>query len=152
MALLLQTHYPLSLRSPRCPYLFPNPYYHSFLIIPTNPLPRFNAAITFSGHRTPSRPSSAPPAASAFDRHARPATPLLKAFARAAVSALLFLCFGVRMCLASSPPAAAALPTVQDEQTVQGFQEAQHSLFSDMLLLVLLLIIIVEFGGFWCGF
>ncbi|KAG4938938.1 hypothetical protein AAZX31_16G097100 [Glycine max] len=118
MALLLQTHYPLSLRSPRCPYLFPNPYYHSFLIIPTNPLPRFNAAITFSGHRTPSRPSSAPPAASAFDRHARPATPLLKAFARAAVSALLFLCFGVRMCLASSPPAP-ALPTVQEEQTVQ---------------------------------
>lgn len=56
------------------------------------------------------------------------------------------------MCLASSPAAAAALPTVQDEQTVQGFQEAQHSLFSDMLLLVLLLIIIVEFGGCWCGF
>ncbi|KAL2576276.1 hypothetical protein GLYMA_16G075200v4 [Glycine max] len=68
-------------------------------------------------------------------RHPQPSLPTatrfrnqplpLKVFTRVAVSTVLFLCFGVRMCLASSPPAAAALPTVQDEQTVQDDQDGR---------------------------
>ncbi|XP_040866212.1 LOW QUALITY PROTEIN: uncharacterized protein [Glycine max] len=121
MAMLLQTHYPLGLHSPRYPYLFPNPYYHSFLIIPTKPLPRFNAAVALSGHRTLSHPQPSLPTATRFRNQPLP----LKVFTRVAVSTVLFLCFGVRMCLASSPPAAAALPTVQDEQTVQDDQDGR---------------------------
>ncbi|TKY58461.1 Spermidine-binding periplasmic protein SpuE [Spatholobus suberectus] len=123
MALLQQSQYPLSLHSPRYPYLFPNPYYHSFLIIPatsTKPLLRFDAAIAFSGHRSLPHRSLASPTAFAADRQVRPETVPLKAFARVAVSAVLFLCLGVRLCLASSPPA--ALPAGQpvlEEQTVQ---------------------------------
>ncbi|RDX87009.1 spuE, partial [Mucuna pruriens] len=116
MAVLLQTRYP---------YLFPNPYYHhSFLIISaksTKPSLRFDAAIAFSGHRTLSHRSPLSPVPSASDRQLRPETEPLKAFARVAVSAVLFLCFGVRACLSSSPPPALATapPSVQEEQTVQ---------------------------------
>lgn len=133
MAVLLQTHYPLSLHSLRYPYLFPNPYYHSFLIIPptsSKPLLRFNAAVAFSGHRTPSHRSSVSPSASASDPKTRPEQARVKAFARVAASAVLFLCFGVRLCLASSPPA--TLPAgqpVQEEQTVPGFKAVKYSLF-----------------------
>lgn len=121
MAVLLQTHYPLSLHSLRYPYLFPNPYYLPFLIIPptsSKPLLRFNAAVPFSGHRTPSHRLSVSPSAS--HPKTRPEPARVKAFARIAASAVLFLCFGVRLCLASSPPA--TLPAgqpVQEEQTVQ---------------------------------
>ncbi|XP_020207016.1 uncharacterized protein LOC109792045 [Cajanus cajan] len=121
MPVLLQTHFPLSLNSLRYPYLFPNPYCHSFLIIPTKPLLRFNAAIAFSARRTPPHRSPASPTASAADRQERPQTPPLKAYARVAVSAVMFLCFGVRLCLASSPPAAAlpaGSPPVQEEKNV----------------------------------
>ncbi|KAK7386828.1 hypothetical protein VNO78_27165 [Psophocarpus tetragonolobus] len=123
--MLLQTHYPLSLPSPRYPYLFPNPNSHSCLLIPatsSNPILRFNPAIAFSARRTP--PSSSP---SASHRHSPPQTPPLKAFARVAVSAVLFLCFGVRLTLASSPPPPlpAAPTSLQEEQTVQDDQDGR---------------------------
>jgi len=127
MALLPQTRHSLSLCSPRYPYHFPNPYYHNpFLIIPatsTKSLSSFHSpTISFSAHPTTSRASPPSPTASASSPP--PQTQPLKAFAGLAASAVLFLCFGVRLCLASSPPPPPlpAGPTVVlEEQTVQGF-------------------------------
>lgn len=125
MALLLQTRYALSVCSPRYPYHFPNPYYRNpFLIIPTKSLSSFHASpIAFSAHPTPSRGSPPSPTASAFHREPPPQTPPIKVVADLAASTLLFLCIGVRLCLASSPPSPlpAGPPVVQEDQTVQGF-------------------------------
>ncbi|KAL2343491.1 hypothetical protein Fmac_004776 [Flemingia macrophylla] len=120
MVALLQTHYPLSPNSPRFPYLLPNPYYHSILIIPTKPLLRLNVAIAFSASGTPSYRSQESPPASAAARQERPSTPYLKAFAPVAISTVMFLCFGLRLCLASSPPPSLPVgpPSVQEEPTV----------------------------------
>ncbi|ESW28318.1 hypothetical protein PHAVU_003G276900 [Phaseolus vulgaris] len=130
MALLPQTRHSLSLCSPRYPYHFPNPYYHNpFLIIPatsTKSLSSFHApTISFSAHPTTSRAS--PPSRTASASSPPPQTQLLKAFAGLAASAVLFLCFGVRLCLASSPPPPLpAGPTVvQEEQTVQDDQDGR---------------------------
>ncbi|BAT75224.1 uncharacterized protein HKW66_Vig0037690 [Vigna angularis] len=126
MAVLLQTRYALTICSPRYPYHFPNPYYHNpFLIIPatsTKFLSSFHAPpIAFSAHPTPSRGSPPSPTASAFHREPPPQTPPIKAVAGLAASAVLFLCIGVRLCLASSPPSPlpAGPPVVQEDQNVQ---------------------------------
>ncbi|XP_027346134.1 uncharacterized protein LOC113857970 [Abrus precatorius] len=126
MGVLLQTHHPLSPHSPRYPYLFPNPTnpYHSFLISPatsTKSLVRFNATIRFSGHRSLPHRSPASPTAFASHRPPPSETTPLKAFVPFAVSAVLFLCFGIRVCSVSSPAAALAAgsSSVMGEQTVQ---------------------------------
>jgi len=123
MALLPLT--PRSLCSPRYPHHFPNPYSHNPFLIISKSLSSFHAAtISFSARPTPTRGSPPSPTASASShRNPPPQTQPLKAFAGLAASAVLFLCFGVRLCLASSPPP--PLPSgpavVQEDRTVQGF-------------------------------
>jgi len=120
MAVLLQTHYTLSLPSPRYPYLFsirnPNSIVYNFLI-PTTPL---KSQLQFSNHWNPTHRSPASPV-SASRRETSDTTPLNlpRAFVHLVVSAALFLCCGVRACSASLPP---LTNVVQQEQTIQGFQ------------------------------
>jgi len=114
MGVLLQTHYTLSLTSPRYPYLFsiPNPNSNFSLLIPTTPL---KSKLRFSNHRSPAS------SVSASRREHSETTPLNlpRALVHLAVSAALFLCCGVRVCSASLPP---LTNVVQQEQTIQGFQ------------------------------
>ncbi|KAK7263026.1 hypothetical protein RJT34_30610 [Clitoria ternatea] len=126
MGMLLQTHCTLfpSLLSLRHPYLFPNTNtnpYHSFLLFPPTPpkpLKPFNTTIGFSGYRIPSHRSPASPTLSASDNRTSSETKPLKTFVSIAVSAVLFLCFGVRVCSAATPLLVAG--TAQEEKTVEG--------------------------------
>lgn len=150
-----QTRFPLSLYSPRHRYLFQNPNpsrnrnrNSSFIIIPftttnTNSVVRFNAVIGFSGdrnlsHRSPPSPSATVDRQDSLEgRHLK----LPEAFVRLAVSAVLFLCFGfcfgVRACSASSPSVTAGAPSsIQEEQTLQGCEEAEYLKFSDILFVL----------------
>ncbi|WJX93984.1 hypothetical protein P8452_75451 [Trifolium repens] len=123
MALLLQTHYTLSLPSPRYSYLFsipiPNPKSNpSLLILAKHPKSQFQ----FSPHRTPIHRS---PPASSISVSLREHSPfkLPQALVSVAVSAALFLCCGIRACSASLPPLTTTV--VQQEQTIQDDNDAR---------------------------
>ncbi|XP_061353803.1 uncharacterized protein LOC133298517 [Gastrolobium bilobum] len=126
MAVLLQTHYPSSLHSPRYRYICRNPnryrYFPKFPATTTKFLVRYNATVEFSGDRNLSHRSQASPTTSVADHQACSEMAPLKlpqAFVHLAFSAVLFLCFGVRACSASSPALTAGPSSVQEEQTIQ---------------------------------
>lgn len=128
MAILLQTQFPLSLPQPRYPFPFRNPN-HSFLTIystTTKSLLRFNATLGFSARRNLTSPASP----TAVDRQGCSETTPFKlpvAFVRLAVSVVLFFCFGIRACSASSVPTLTAGPSsVQEEQTTQGLELTEY--------------------------
>jgi hypothetical protein len=122
MALLLQTHYTLSLPSPRYSFLFsipiPNPNSNpSLLILAKYP----NSQLQFSPHRTPIHRSPASSISVSLREHSQTSPfKLPHALVSVAVSAALFLCCGIRACSASLPPLTTTV--VQQEQTIQGFQ------------------------------
>lgn len=117
MSLFLQTHYTLSLPSPRYPSRFSNrnpnsnPYNFSPLIPTTPPKSQFQ----FPNNRSPASTVSA----SRRDFSETPQLKLPLALVHVTVSAVLFLCCGIRACSASSPPLTTTV--VQQEQTIQGF-------------------------------
>ncbi|CAJ2636031.1 unnamed protein product [Trifolium pratense] len=123
MALLLQTHYTLSIPSQRYSYLFsiPNPNSNpSLLILAKHP----KSQLHFSNHRSLTH-RSPPSSVSASRREPSQTTPLKlpNALVSVAVSAALFLCCGIRACSASLPP----LTTVvqQEQQTIQDDNDAR---------------------------
>ncbi|XP_045786134.1 uncharacterized protein LOC123881483 isoform X1 [Trifolium pratense] len=123
MALLLQTHYTLSIPSPRYSYLFsiPNPNSNpSLLILAKHP----KSQLHFFNHRSLTH-RSPPSSVSASRREPSQTTPLKlpNALVSVAVSAALFLCCGIRACSASLPP----LTTVvqQEQQTIQDDNDAR---------------------------
>ncbi|KAJ1412451.1 hypothetical protein SESBI_20412 [Sesbania bispinosa] len=113
------THCPLSLHSPRYPYHLRNSNpNHSFLVIPgatTKAPARFSVDWSLT-HRSPALPTTS---ISAARREPSETTPfkLPLVFVRLAVSAALFLCFGIRARSASSLPLTPAVQ--QEEQTIQ---------------------------------
>ncbi|XP_058767923.1 uncharacterized protein LOC131641638 [Vicia villosa] len=125
MSLFLQTHYTLSLPSPRYPFLFsipnPNSNPHNFSrLTPTSP-PKTQLQLPVNRsppHRSPASTISA----SRRDTSETPQFKLPLTLVRVTVSAVLFLCCGIRACSASSPP---LTTVVHQEQTIQDDNDAR---------------------------